>query len=73
MLKIKTQIPLEDAVLLNSMMLRIWKYDDAKALTEATNLLASYNARGFDTIKYAVELLRYQASKNQFVLHEDLS
>ncbi len=71
--KIKSQIPLEDRVLLNNLMFRVWKDDDIKALNEVTVILATYSAKGFNTTPYALELLKYYTSKKEFVLREDLT
>ena len=66
------QIPLEDRLLLNELMLRVWSSDDTKALSEAIGILNKYCKRGFYTTQYAIELLAYQESQQQIKLHEDL-
>ena len=68
----KSQIPLEDRTLIDGLMLKVWKHDDAKALSEITRILADYSNRGFYTMDYGWELLKYYATKNQIVLYEDL-
>ena len=67
----KPQIPLEKRIDIDDLMAKVWK-DDVAALEKITQILSDYNKRGFDTMDYAAELLRYSATKNQLVLFENV-
>ena len=69
----KPQIPADDVRILDSLvsMLRTGSEKEKQSADAGlTIILQRYNELGFDTMKYAAELMLYAATKRQIVLRE---
>lgn len=65
------QIPHDDRKILDNLVLQMrtgTNQEMEQANTDLTQILTSYNSRGFDTMVYAAELLKYATTRGDFVL-----
>lgn len=70
---LKPQIPSDDRKILDNLVSKLQAgapKEKNQADLDLTRILADYNSRGFDTTRYAAELLKYAATKMNFVLTE---
>ena len=70
---LKPQIPSNDRKILDNLVLQMRtgaNQESEQASADLTRILTSYNLRGFDTMIYAAELLRYATAKGDFILTE---